>query len=359
MVANDIYSLTFKDVNELFYKKGLIETQTIEIKRHLSLDKNGKPENKEFVKDVTAMANAEGGIIFLGIDEKSQEICGIDVKFGNQKIEDWVSNVMNDLVDKSIDYQLHQIPVNDSENQKIVIISIKKGLNKPYYVIADKKSLAYIRKGTSVFAAKPSDIADMYKATSQLSTTPSIAIKQQAKGKNVQQIGQNFGKIISTEKVQHVTEVLYDKDVHITDQQAKLIKDKVDEIVQIHDSAGKFKDSASKGKFYAGTWSGIKNRYSITKYTLLPKDSFEDCMKWLQSQIASKHRPILRKHNNVAWKNAMYSSIYTKSRNDRGLDKEGLYNFAYEKLKLKQPIDSLKNLSDVNLKKLYGLLFST
>lgn len=359
MIANDIHTLTFKDVNELFYKKGLIETHTIEIKRHLSLDKNGKPENREFAKDVTAMANAEGGIIFLGIDEKSKEICGIDVKLGNQKIEDWISNVLNDLVDKSIDYQLHQIPINDDETPKIVIISIKKGIDKPYYVVVDKKSLAYIRKGTSVFAAKPSDIADMYKATDQSQNSPSIAIKQQAKGKNIQLIGQNFGKIINAEKVQHVTEVLYDKDAHITDQQAKLIKDKVDEIVQIHDSAGKFKDSASKGKFYASTWSGIKNRYDITKYTLLPKDFFEDCMKWLQSQIASKHRPVLRKHNNIAWKNAMYSSIYAKSRNDWGLDKEGVYTFAHEKLKLKHPINSLKDLSDVHLKKLYGLFFST
>ena len=359
MIPEDIHSLSFKDINELFYRKGLVESQTIEIKRHLSLDKNGKPENREFAKDVTAMTNAEGGMIFLGIDEKAQEICGVDIKLGNQKIDDWISNILNDLVDKTITYQLHLIPVNGDERLHVVVISIAKGADKPYYVIADKKSLAYVRKGSSVFAAKPQDIAAMYKESMLLVAPSTPVIKQQAKGKNIQQIAQNFGKIITTERVQNVTEVLYDKDAHITDQQAKLIKDKVDEIVEIYNSAGKFKDAASKSQSYQTTWSGIKNRFNVTKYTLLPKHQFEDCMQWLQSQIASKHRPILRKHNNPVWKKDMYSSIYAKSRSDWNMDKDSLYDFAYSKLKLKNQISSLKDLSDVNLKKLYGLLFST
>ncbi|MDQ6482508.1 RNA-binding domain-containing protein [Dyadobacter sp. LHD-138] len=358
MIPQDIYSLSFKDINELFYRKTLIESQTIEIKRHLSLDKNGKPENREFAKDVTAMANAEVGVIFLGIDEKEQEICGVDVRFGNQKIEDWISNVLNDLVDKTLSYQIHQIPVNDDDARKVIVLNIAKGTDKPYYVIVEKKSLAYVRKGSSVFAAKLSDIAAMYKAHDKLSASTSPRIKQHARGKNIQQIGQNFGKIITTKKIQHVTEVVYDKDAHITDQQAKLIKDKVDEIVEIYESAGKFKDSATKGKFYATTWSGIKNRFSVTKYTLLQKHQFDECMQWLQSQIAAKHRPVLRKHNNPVWKRDMYASIYAKSRNDWNMDKDDLYEFASSRLKLKNPISSLKDLSDVNLKKLYGLLFS-
>ena len=186
-----------------------------------------------------------------------------------------------------------------------------------------------------------------------------VEIKQSAKGKRVQQIGQNFGSIINTEKVQNVTEVLYDKESHITDQQAKRIKDKVDEIVSIHDKAGKLKTSDNKGKFYAATWNSIKNRYGVTKYTLLKKEDFEDCMKWLQTQVAFIHRPILRKHNNSEWRNSMYSSIYARSRSEWNMDKQQLYQFVEEKLNLKKPIISLKDLSDVRLKKLYAILFST
>ena len=358
----DIYQLTYKDINELFYTGKLNESQTIELKRDFSFDKNGRIENREFVKDITAMANADGGYIFIGIDEKALKVCGISNTIGNQKIEDWICNVLNDLVDKSIEYQLNKIPVNEDSTKSVFVLNIAKGKNKPYYLVFDKKSLVYIRKGTSVFGAKPDDIANMYKSSLQNdedNLNSKIEIKQSAKGKRVQQIGQNFGRIINTEKVQNVTEVLYDKESHISDQQAKQIKDKVDEIVSIHDKAGKFKTSDNKGKFYAVTWSSIKNRYGVTKYTLLRKEDFEDCMKWLQTQIASIHRPILRKHNNSEWKNSMYSSIYAKSRSEWNMDKQELYQFAYEKLKLKEPINSLKDLSDVRLKKLYKELFST
>ncbi|SOD17807.1 RNA-binding domain-containing protein [Pedobacter xixiisoli] len=361
MLQKDINTITFKDINELFYRGNLVESETLELKRQLSQDKNGKIENKEFAKDVSAMANAQGGLIILGIDEKAQEICGIEVKMGNQKIEDWIGNVLNDLVDKTISYQLHQIPVNEDESLKVVLLQVAKGVEKPYYVVADKKSLTYIRKGSSVFAAKPEDIREMYKETmlAEVEHKPKVVVKQQAKGKHIQQIAQNYGSIITTAKVQQITEVVYDKDMHITDEQAKQIKDKVEEIVSIHDSAGKFKTSTEKGRFFATTWSGIKNRFNVTKYTLLPKDKFEECMQWLQSQIASRHRPILRKHNNQAWKNVMYSSIYAKSRSDWNMEKENLFDFAFNKLKLKTPISSLKDLSDANLKKLYKMLFST
>ncbi|MDV3472648.1 hypothetical protein CMU02_14810 [Elizabethkingia anophelis] len=358
----DIYQLTYKDINELFYTGKLNESQTIELKRDFSFDKNGRIENREFVKDITAMANADGGYIFIGIDEKALEVCGITNTIGNQKIEDWICNVLNDLVDKSIEYQLNKIPVNEDSTKSVFVLNIAKGKNKPYYLVFDKKSLVYIRKGTSVFGAKPDDIANMYKSSLQNdedNLNSKIEIKQSAKGKRVQQIGQNFGRIINTEKVQNVTEVLYDKESHISDQQAKQIKDKVDEIVSIHDKAGKFKTSDNKGKFYAVTWSSIKNRYGVTKYTLLRKEDFEDCMKWLQTQIASIHRPILRKHNNSEWKNSMYSSIYAKSRNEWNMDRQQLFKFVEEKLDLKKPITSLKDLSDVRLKKLYNILFST
>ncbi len=360
LISIDLSALSYKDINELFYSGKLVETQTIELKKDLSYDKKGKLENREFAKDITAMANAEGGFIFLGIDEKAFEICGIQTIVGNQKIEDWICNVLNDLVDKTLNYELHKIDINDDDTQSVIILRIAKGIDKPYYVIFDKKSIVYIRKGTSVFSAKPSDIAKMYQTVHKKSTLTSspVEIKLQAKGKRVQQIGQNFGRIINTEKIQNITEVLYDKDTHITDEQAKSIKDKVDEIVNINDQARKFENSSSKGKFYALTWGRIKNRYGITKYTLLKKDDFNDCMKWLQSQIASKHRPILRRHKNSAWKTSMYSSIYAKSRSDWNMDKEALYDFAYQKLVLKKPISSLKDLSDVNLKKLYHFLFS-
>lgn len=359
MLEKDIKKLTFKDLNELLYIKGLTENQNIELKREIALDKTGKPESKEFAKDVTAFANSNGGYLFLGIDEKDMEVCGINTKFGNQKVEDWISKVLNSLVDKTIKYEIVQIPVSEEEDKKVIVLNIPEGTSKPYYVIIDNKYIPYIRKNTSVFPAKSVDIAAMYAASNRETSNTEIKIVQNAKGRKVQQIGQNFGKIITTERIKNVTEVSYDPKQHISDSQAKIIKDKIDEIVDIHEQAGKFRNQTSKSKFYAETWQNLKNRFNITKYTLLPIEKYEECLDWLQSQIAYKHRPLLRKGNNSQWKNKMYGNIYARARSHWNMeDKDQIFKFAEENLGLKKPITSLKDLSDVNLNKLYKILFA-
>ena len=336
------------NLNELFYTGQLPESQKIELKKQISTSNNGKLDNKEFAKDVSAFANSTGGFLIIGIDEKLKEICGTSLIIGNQKIEDWIANVLNDLIDKTINYELKILALDETDEIGIIILNIENGKDKPYYVMVDKKPIPYIRKGTSVFLAKPADLKEMYYSKSK-----EAKINQIAKGKNIQQVGQNFGKIINTSKIQNVTEVKYNPAEHITDAQAKLIKDKVDEIVKINESTEK----TSTAKLYMQTWLSIKNKFNVTKYTLLPKEKFEECMTWLQGQIAYNHRPKLRKANNPEWKKQIYTAIYSKIRNKK-MSKQDLYDYAYEKLNLKKPISSLKDLSDTRLKKLYQHLFS-
>jgi hypothetical protein len=350
MIDKPLKDISIIDINELFYTGSLSESPTMELKRELSFDKN-----KEFAKDITAFSNAIGGFLIIGIDEKKKEIVGTTLKVGNQKIEDWIANVLNDLVDKTVKYDLRVLSTSENDETGIVLLQILEGEDKPYYVIADKKPLSYVRKGTSVFTAKPSDLEAMY--LKKREQKESAVINQTAKGQKVQQIGQNFGKVITTEKIQNVTEVLYDNLVHITDDQAKQIKAKVDEIVDINDKAGKFATSKSKSTFYSKIWTDFKNRFSCTKYTLLPKEKFEECLEWLQSQIAYKHRPALRANNAEEWKKQMYGAIYTRSQ-ALNMDKVALYEYAQDKLKLTKPITSLKELSDTRLNKLYKYIIS-
>lgn len=336
------------NLNELFYTGELSESQKVELKKQISTNNNGKLDNKEFAKDVSAFANSTGGFLIIGIDEKLKEICGTSLIIGNQKIEDWIANVLNDLIDKTVNYELKILALDETDEIGIIILNIENGKNKPYYVMVDKKPIPYIRKGTSVFLAKPADLREMY-----FSKSKEAKISQIAKGKNIQQVGQNFGKIINTNKVQNVTEVNYNSNEHITDSQAKQIRDKVNEIVKINENTGKL----NTGQLFKQTWTGIYNRFGITKYTLLPIEKFEECMSWLQSQIAYEHRPKLRKSNKPEWKKQMYKAIYAKIRN-KNMSREALYDYAYEKLNLKKPINSLKELSDTRLKKLYQYLFN-
>ena len=354
MINKPLKEVSIIDFNEMFYTGQLEESQTIELKKQLSLSNNGRPDNKEFAKDITALSNSEGGFLIIGVDEEQEEICGASLKLGNQKIEDWIANVLNDLVDKTIKYELKILYTSENNEEGIVIIEVFKGEDKPYYVLINKKPIPYIRKGTSVFTAKPSDLREMYATKKVSKKITKNTIKQTAKGKSVQQIGQNFGKIINTQKVQNVTEVKYEGEKHITSQQAKAIKDKVDEIVQINLKTGKHQ---TPQKLYQRTWSGLKNKFKIPKYTLLEKERFDECMQWLQSQIAYNHRPKLRSTNKEEWRKEMYKAIYTKSRS-KNMEKEDLLEYAFQKLGLKKPISSLKDLSDTRLNKLYRYLYS-
>lgn len=358
MLNKPINEITFKDLNEYFYTNGFVESQTIELKKALSLNKEGKPNTAEFAKDITSFANTTGGFIVLGVNEKKQEICGTSTKIGAYKIEDWIANVLNDFVDQAIPYNIASIPISDAGEESVVIIQIPEGKAKPYYVNNEGKHIPYLRKGTSIFAAKPSDIKQMYDSSKKnVGEETVVNIIQEAKGKTVQQIGQNHGSIINTEKIVQKTEVAYNPELYITDSEALQIKNKVDEIIEINEKAGKFTDSKSKSNFYASTWQSLKKKFGVTKYTLLPKEKFNDCMTWLQSQIAYKHTPKLRRTDKEQWRNSRYKSIYARAK-ELNISKEELLEFAFEKLELKSKIESLKDLNDTNLNKLYRKLFS-
>lgn len=350
MLGKQITEITYKDINELLYVKQEREGQRLDYKREFNTN------SKEFAKDVTAFANAEGGFVIYGIDEKEQKIIGISDLIGNQKIEDWIANTLNSNIDITVHYEFQYIAITDEENPLyIFILEIKEGTKKPIYVTSDSKAMCYIRKGTSVFSAKPSDIEKMYAKQNPNQITNEITVSQQSKGNHNLQIGVNKGKVeIKTDKVVKRNEVKPNLEDHISETQAKEIKEKIDEIVEINSQAKK----GEKKKFYPETWQSFYNRFHITSYKLLPKETFEEAFDWLQKQIAYKHRPKLRKANNEQWKKDIYGAIYAKSQNDLGMDKEDLYNFAFEKLQLKKPITSLKELSDTRLNKLYKLIFT-
>lgn len=353
MFDKSLSEITYKDINDLLYLKQEREGQRLDYKREFH------KEGKEFAKDVTAFTNSEGGYIIFGIDEKENIVCGINDTIGNIKIDDWIANTLNSNTSEIIKYEIRFISISDEDNPLyILILFIPESTNKPVYVTADQKSICYIRKGSSTFSAKPNDIKEMYIKTTITKEQTQITVNQRSKGNNNLQIGVNQGTVIKTEKVTKKNEVIINPEIHITQEQAKRIYDTVNEIVEINEKAGKFKTSTDKGRFFAQTWISFKNRFNVTSYHLLPKEKFDEALSWLKKQIAYEHRPKLRKANNDEWRKDMYGAIYAKAQNELRMDKPALYAFASEKLKLKLPLNSLKELSDTRLKKLYQIMFS-
>jgi hypothetical protein len=145
-------------------------------------------------------------------------------------------------------------------------------------------------------------------------------------------------------------------EIHITQEQASVIKKLVDDIIDINDKAGKYRTTEQKSKAYQSYWSSFKKKFNVTSYHLLPKEKYVLAETWLRKQVAM-NRPKLRKTNNEEWKKEFYTSIYARIKS-LSITKDELYNIAFQKLDLKEPISSLKELTDINLKKLYQIIYS-
>lgn len=170
-------------------------------------------------------------------------------------------------------------------------------------------------------------------------------INQDINGNNNIQVA---GDYIKTEKIVRTTQVVHNPDEHITDAQAKEVRDKIMKLAE--EMSGDKKYSPSP---YKAAYKALYNKYKITKYTLLPKDKYEDAMKWLDKQIAI-YRPKLKNVDREQYRKDMYKSIHARA-NQLHID---IHEFAETALELKKPISSLKELSDTRLKKLYSKLFS-
>jgi len=167
-------------------------------------------------------------------------------------------------------------------------------------------------------------------------------IQQKINGSNNIQVG---GDYINTERVVKKIEVVYDKDEHITDAQAKEIKDRIQKIAESRAKESKY----SFGQAY----NALYERYNITSYKLLPKGEYNNAIKWLDKQIAI-YRPNLKKVDNEQYRKDMYKSIHARA-NQLGIN---IHDFAFTSLGLKKPISSLTELNDMRLKNLYIKLFN-
>ena len=112
---------------------------------------------KELAEEIVAFSNSEGGMILIGVDDEGN-IKGVK----DDKIEETVMNICrNNCIP-------HIIPLYESievEGKRIAVITVPKGLNKPYYT-ADHKY--YIRVGTTKRIASKEELLRLFEAGGSL-----------------------------------------------------------------------------------------------------------------------------------------------------------------------------------------------
>jgi len=99
------------------------------------------PNRNSTADEMAAMANSHGGIIVLGVDDKSHEITGLP--FEKLDItETWVHNIANDLIKPPLECRIKKLAVGDQNIIRIDIprsIFVHKSPNGYFYRIGSSK----------------------------------------------------------------------------------------------------------------------------------------------------------------------------------------------------------------------------
>lgn len=117
----------------------------------LEIIKNGENSGVEFkrddirpeelAKEIVALANLQGGMVLLGVEDNGT-ISGIS----RDKHEEWVMNIFRDKIHPFINPYYEEVTIAE---KRIAIITIERGLAKPYVLRHNGQERIYIRIGST------------------------------------------------------------------------------------------------------------------------------------------------------------------------------------------------------------------
>lgn len=134
-------------------------------------------------------------------------------------------------------------------------------------------------------------------------------LEQDITGNRNIQIGINNGDIVYTNRIIKKVEVVYDPDLHISSIQAKILREKINEVVELRAIV----EQKEKSTIYKKVYGELYNHFNIESYKSLPKEQFDEAVKWLSQQNAYRYRPKLRKIDNDEYRKQLYKAIHAKA----------------------------------------------
>lgn len=155
---------TVTDFDQLARRIQLGEDSELELKRVLMAGPRvTDPARSDFADELAAFANGHGGILMLGVDDKSREILGLPLEHLDA-VEGWVREVCNNSVKPPIDAVLRKIELPDSTGRLVPLIRID--VKRSLFV--HKSPGGYFRRlGSSKREMAPDLLARLFQERSQ------------------------------------------------------------------------------------------------------------------------------------------------------------------------------------------------
>ena len=113
-----------QEIDTLLKRIRLGEDATLEFKQvFLAGDKVTAPKRHAFADELASFANAQGGIILLGVDDRSHAITGIPIE-RLDAVENWVQEICNDTVKPPLDALIRKISLPGPGGDDVPVIRI-------------------------------------------------------------------------------------------------------------------------------------------------------------------------------------------------------------------------------------------
>lgn len=115
------------------------ENKTLDFKQEWK-DLKDRINKQEFLKDITAMANTEGGVIVYGVEEdngKAKAAIGVTISDSEEKLRQQIQNIVETNTDpKLVNIQVDLVPGDNGKT--FIVINIPQSWNAPHRITLNK-----------------------------------------------------------------------------------------------------------------------------------------------------------------------------------------------------------------------------
>jgi len=166
-----------KDDLELLVTQAERENIHLDYKQAINHTTAGK---SELIKHVTGMANTEGGYIIFGIEEDKKDgipikLDGIEPSVGNQKVDEWIENVINPHISPRVVIKIRTIKISD---KIATIVWIPQSSRRPHMSTYENDYRIYRRYNTQTLPASETEIREMYMRSNRMEDVKESFLKE-------------------------------------------------------------------------------------------------------------------------------------------------------------------------------------
>ena len=161
MFSKPVSQLNEENIQTLIDNKER-ESSILEYKQEIS---GTDHEKKEISKDISAMANTEGGYLIVGVQEtggQASAIVGTPKIIGRQPTEVWIENVLITSVRPKIAIVPKVITLISISDRVLVVIHIPQSPRRPHMVITDGRNAYYVRHNYQATYADEHEVRSMF-----------------------------------------------------------------------------------------------------------------------------------------------------------------------------------------------------